>query len=78
MSSGDRGPNGGILARVEDNERVLEMKDGFRKYSLGGRKAQRMLQSQRKAVGREDGLVKHNDGGRRVPRAKETEGGSEI
>ena len=71
MSSGDQGLNRGILASIEDNKSVLEMKDGIRKGSQGGRRAQSVLQSQERAVGHEDGLGRHDDGSRRVLRVEE-------
>ena len=64
MSSGDQRLNRGIRASTEDSKSVLEMKDGLRKGSEGGRRAQSALQSQERAVGHEDGLGRHGDGRR--------------
>ena len=64
MCSGDQGLNRGIGASIEDSKSVLEMKDGLRKSSQGGRRAQIVLQSQERAVGHEDGFGRHGDGRR--------------
>ena len=71
MSSGDQGLNRGILASIEDNKSVPEMKGGIRKGSQVGRRVQSALQSQERAVGHEDGLGRHDDGSRRVLRVEE-------
>ena len=49
---------------------ILEMKDGIRKGSQGGRRMQSAQQSQKRAVGHKDGLRRHDDG-RRVLRVKD-------
>ena len=71
MSSGDQGLNTGILASIEDNMCILEMKDGMWKGSRGARRVQSALQRRKRAVGQEDGLGRHDDRRRRVLRVKE-------
>jgi len=76
MSSGDQGLNGGMLASIEDNKSVLEMKDGIRKGSQGGRRVQSVLQRQRNAAGHKDGLGKYSDNRGRILGVRERQSGS--
>lgn len=78
MSSGDQGPNRGILASVEGNVSVLEMKDCIGKGSRVVRRVQSVLRSLKRAVEHEHGLAGRHDDGRRLPRVGETEEGSET